>query len=291
MSTLKHFVEASWLNEHLHDDKLFIIDCRFDLFDPAEHGKRSYAQDMIEGAYYFDMDEDLSENRGEHGGRRATPDPEILGAKLAAVGICMDSTIVCYDDGVYSAPRAWWQLRYMGYEKVYVLNGGITQWRKLGYPLGTQAPAPRGQGTWTARLHPEMFADKDYVKAALEKEAAEQNDTKTLLVDSRAYERYTGEYEPLYSKKGHIPGAISVHYLTNMQAESEGTLIGTPQQWRRNLAACLDAQEVIFYCGSGIEACINLMFLAELGKDARLYVGSMSDWVSYDDVEVESFVR
>ena len=284
MAAFKNFVTAEWLLDRLHDVDTFVLDCRFDLFNPAQYGSEGYAKDHIEGAYYLDMDTDWSEDKGTHGGRRGTPDPQILGAKLAALGINMDSTIVCYDDGVYSAPRAWWQLRYMGYEKVYVLDGGLTRWKKLAYPLSSEVPASRGQGACTPLMNECMYASKDDVKAALGKEGS-------VIVDCRAYRRYSGEYEPLYSKKGHIPGAISIHYLSNLKEDSGGTLIGTPEQWRKNLAPCLDAEEVFVYCGSGIEACINFMFLDELGKPARLYVGSMSDWVSYDDVDVEACVE
>lgn len=62
----------------------------------------------------------------------------------------------------------------------------------------------------------------------------------------------------------------------------------TRKSGERNFAHCRDAQDVVFYCGSGIEAAINYLFFAELGGKARLYVGSMSDWVTYDDLSVEA---
>ncbi|MBR0374692.1 MAG: sulfurtransferase [Mogibacterium sp.] len=279
MSELKYFVDAAWLLEHLNDEDVFIIDSRFDLFDPAGYGAKAYAEAHIAGAYYFDIDQDITENKGEHGGRRGTADPAVLAAKLAAIGVTNDSTIVCYDDGVYSAPRAWWQFRYMGLDKVYVLDGGFYGWKQNGYPVSAEPTAPRGEGCVTCSMRDEMFADKDYVVAAM-------GDPDKVIVDARGHKRYTGEVEPLYSKRGHIPGAINIHYLTNMKDGEIEWLIGTPEQWKANFAPVL-GKESVLYCGSAIEAAINYMFLEELGERARLYIGSMSDWVGYDDLAVE----
>lgn len=281
MADFKHFVDASWLAAHLHDDDLFVIDCSFDLFDPAAHGKGEYAREHIEGAFYLDMDEDLSRDGGGHGGRRMLPDAQALGAKLAGWGMTMDSPVVCYDGGVYSAPRAWWQLTYMGYRNVFVLDGGLAQWKRAGYPTTSEVPKPKGTGAFEAHFDASMYADVERVRAAA-------FDPRAILVDSRAHNRYTGEYEPLYRKSGHIPTAINVPYLENMKGGQDPSLIGDPIQWERNFAHCMNAKDVIFYCGSGIEASINYMFFAELGKSARLYVGSMSDWVTYDELDVES---
>ena len=48
-----------------------------------------------------------------------------------------------------------------------------------------------------------------------------------------------------------------------------------------------EAEEVIVYCGSGVSAAHDLLAMEEAGlKNARLYVGSWSDWSSYDDLPV-----
>ena len=282
MGEYKYFVSTDWLKEHLKDEDLFVIDSRFDLFDPANYGHKAYAEGHIEGAYYFDIDEDITEDKGAHGGRRGTPDAAVLGAKLAAIGVNMDSVIVCYDDTVYSASRTWWQLRYMGYENVCVLNGGYQEWCEKGYPVSREVPASRGQGTFEENKRGEMFACKNCIVAAIKDPDAH------IIVDSRGPQRYSGEVEPLYSKRGHIPGAINIHYLTNMKDGSVLNLIGTPEQWKANFAPCLEKEDAILYCGSAIEAAVNFLFLSEIGYAPRLYVGSMSDWVTYDDLEVEA---
>jgi thiosulfate/3-mercaptopyruvate sulfurtransferase len=43
-----------------------------------------------------------------------------------------------------------------------------------------------------------------------------------------------------------------------------------------------DVDDIVVYCGSGVTACVNLLSLAEIGRDdAKLYAGSWSDWCSY----------
>lgn len=275
MEELKYFVDADWLFSHMDDDDLFIIDSRFDLFNPAEYGAKAYGELHIKGAYYFDIDRDITRDNGVHGGRRGPASTKELGKKLASIGVKMDSQIVCYDDGVYAAPRTWWQLRYMGYEKVYVLDGGFNNWKEKGYPTSNGSSYPRGGGFFKEKKRDGMLADKDYVVAA-------SSNPDKAIVDSRAKERFTGEVEPLYSKKGHIPGAINIHYLENMKSDS---FIGTKNQWQQAFSH-ISGKEVILYCGSAIEAAINFMFLSELGENVRLYAGSMSDWITYDELEV-----
>ena len=101
------------------------------------------------------------------------------------------------------------------------------------------------------------------------------------LVDSREPARYRGETEPIDRIAGHIPGACNHHFARNLGADGrfldpaalrerlEGTLGGVP------------AAEAVFYCGSGVSACHNLLALAHAGlPPARLYVGSWSEWSS-----------
>ena len=41
--------------------------------------------------------------------------------------------------------------------------------------------------------------------------------------------------------------------------------------------------EVIVYCGSGITACPNSLAFSEVGIKHKLYAGSFSDWISYEE--------
>jgi thiosulfate/3-mercaptopyruvate sulfurtransferase len=274
---MKNFVDCTWLNDHLEDADVFVIDCRFDLFD-ASYGKAAYGRGHIKNAYYFDIDTDFSGEKKIHGGARPVPDLAVLGQKLEAIGVTMDSTLVCYDDRTYSSARAWWQFKYMGFKKVYILNGGYEAWRHMGLPVVTEPPAPRNGGQVRITPNNGMYGDIDYVKKAA-------GNPQIIHIDSREYRRYTGEYEPLYAKSGHIPGAVSRYWQELLN--DDGT-IKDKAALEEMFRFAKPAKEVLTSCGSGIDGAMNFVILDELGYKARLYVGSISDWISYEENTLES---
>jgi len=279
MNVYKNFVSTDWLLDHRKDDDLFIFDCRFDPFEPEVYGPKAYKMMHIEGAYYLDMDEDLSQHGGEHGGARIRADVDMLGAKLAGLGADMDSKIICYDDGIYSAARAWWQLTYMGYTNVYVLDGGFREWFNKKYMFTKELPKPKGKGSFIPNIHEEMFADIEDVKLTY-------NDDSKILLDSRNGVQFTGIEEKIYSKKGHIPGSINIYYISNLIS---GRRVQPLRALKKEFKVCRSADEIITYSGSGVGAAVSYMCLTELGYNVRLYAGGISDWATYDNLIVESF--
>src|SRR5690625_7227759 len=69
---MDNLISMSYLNKHLHDKSLVIVDCRFNLAQPND-GREAYKQDHIKGAHYLPLDEDLSSDVLEHGGRHPLP--------------------------------------------------------------------------------------------------------------------------------------------------------------------------------------------------------------------------
>lgn len=269
---MKNFVDCHWLKKHLNDSKLFVIDCRFDLFDPV-YGRNAYDTHHIKRAHFFDINQDLSGPKSIHGGARPLPQKVPLLKRLEAIGLTLDASIVCYDDKTYSSGRAWWQFKYLGFENVYILNGGYQQWCKLQYPTTTECPSENRQGHLPLAVKEALYCDINFVKEA-------QEDPSKILVDSREAERYTGAYEPLYSKKGHIPGAINIDCSLHFTAEG---LLLPMGELKAHFNKLDKTHKIIPYCGSGISAAINFAILDELGYDAQLYVGSASDWISYEE--------
>src|SRR5690349_11739293 len=102
MTDNQFFVSQAWLLEHLEDPKVVIVDCRFSLADP-QLGKQQYAASHIPGAYYLDLNQDLSSPVGKHGGRHPLPNPNDLANKLAAIGVNFQKTlVVAYDDSRFA---------------------------------------------------------------------------------------------------------------------------------------------------------------------------------------------
>ena len=272
---------APWLLDHVSDPGLVLLDCRFLLAQPAA-GEQAYHSGHLPGAVYAHLERDLSgpKRPGGEGGRHPLPDPEVLAAWLGSVGVSSTSTVLAYDDptgghGFYAA-RAWWLLRWLGHDRVYVLNGGLPAYVQAGGKLSTDMPSPVAT-VFTPQVQVGWIASADEVRA---------RSTETLLIDSRAAARYRGETEPIDPRAGHIPGAVNRDWAA-AQDETGQWRSGTEQLERLGLGD----QPAILYCGSGVSASANLLALAQAGRppgpDTRLYAGSWSDWVSDPQRPVE----
>lgn len=269
-------LSADWLMQHLHDEDVRVVDCRFSLADP-QAGRRAYATGHIPGALYLDLERDLSgpKRPGGAGGRHPLPEAAALAARLGEVGIGNGHLVVAYDEppsGGMFAARLWWLLRYLGHARVAVLDGGLNAWIEAGG--GLVAAEPRFPG---ATFTPDVQAHLVTHAAGVEGRG------NAALVDSRARPRFTGETEPLDNKAGHIPGALNVDWAG---ALDEAGRFRSPQEQAARFAA-LEGRDAVLYCGSGVSAAVNLLALEIAGRApsgrTRLYAGSWSDWIS-DDV-------
>ncbi|WP_427158744.1 sulfurtransferase [Aliinostoc sp. HNIBRCY26] len=272
MTNVQFVVSSSWLIQHLHDPQVVIVDCRFSLADP-QLGRNQYQASHIEGAYYLDLNLDLSSPVGEHGGRHPLPEPQELAEKLAAMGVEFQKTlVVAYDDSRLAfAARLWWLLRYLGHEQVAVLDGGFSQWEKAGYPVTDVIPLPQ-TASFIPEVRTELVVDREVVKNR-------KDLPNVVLIDSREGDRYRGEREPTDKIAGHIPGAVNYYWME--VTDASGSLIPITEHQKR-WQQVESSEEILVYCGSGVTACANLLSLELAGiHTGKLYAGSWSDWISY----------
>lgn len=270
---MSNLVSKEWLREHLQDDHVVVVDCRFVLGNP-EAGRRAYEEGHIPGAVYFDLEEDLSGPIKEHGGRHPLPDLGTLALKLGAAGIDDTVQVVAYDDqGGAMASRFWWLLKFMGHSQVRILDESFSQWKEAGYPVSQEATA-RSARSFVPQVQTPMLVSMEDVRDRLGRKD-------TVLIDSRDARRYLGLEEPLDRVAGHIPGARN-YFWKDALDETGRWKAGEDQ--RERFAALSSAEEIIVYCGSGVTACPNILALTEAGfNQVKLYSGSWSDWVSYED--------
>lgn len=245
-------------------EEWLIVDCRHRLADP-EAGRQAWSQARLPGAHHLHLDRDLSGPlvpgpRGPLGGRHPLPEPQTFAATMRSLGLSADSRVLAYDDaGGPFAARLWWVLRWLGFGRVSVLNGGIAAWTAAGGRLSAGPPG-RGlrQGDWIPR------ADDRWILPP-----AEVADFGGTLIDSRDADRYRGEREPLDPSAGHIPGAVNRPWRDLL--DESGRLVSAPHV----------PHGAAFYCGSGVTACVHLLALASQGReDGRLFVGSWSGWLA-----------
>ncbi|MFH7245807.1 MAG: sulfurtransferase [Spirulina sp.] len=271
-----HAVSAEWLAAHLNDPQVVVIDCRFSLADP-QLGQQQYDAGHIPGAWYLNLDQDLSSPVQAHGGRHPLPDWDAFCQRLEQMGVSSTSPqgptqVVIYDASRFAfASRLWWMLKYLGHDAVAVLDGGWNAWQQGGYAVSTEVPEPRS-GQFIPRPQAGWLVDIDHVRRR-------KDDPGVRLIDSREPARYRGEVEPIDPVAGHIPGASNQCWQE--VSTPEGYLLPAAEQSQR-WDSLTEAEETIVYCGSGVTACVNLLSQAMADKPlAKLYVGGWSDWCSY----------
>ena len=203
-------------------------------------------------------------------GRHPLPDRATFIANLQRWGINNDTQVVVYDaQGGMFAARLWWMLRWVGHEKVAVLDGGLPAWLASGMWLSTEA-SPRVLGTLTDRPSLVATVTANDLLANLSNE-------KLTVVDARAPDRFRGENETIDPVGGHIPGAKNRFFKENLQADGN---FKSAEQLRQEFSAVLaDPAQAVMQCGSGVTACHNLLALEIAGlQGAALYPGSWSEW-------------
>ena len=272
---MRNFVTSDWLVDNMDRNDLVICDVRYVLGD-EEYGEREYSKGHIEGAVFIPMEELLTGVVEEHGGRHPLPDLDIFAENMRKLGIDDNKTVVAYDDGELAmAGRLWWMLRYIGMEKVYILKGGIKQWKDEKRALTGVKKSPEIGGKLTVDIRNDMIANVADVKDAVGK-------TDAVIVDSRTPDRYKGEVEPIDRIPGHIPSAVNYPWDLVVETFYQDQNFDLKSYYKE----IENFDKIIVHCGSGITGTVNVMFMEEAGLDPILYLGGYSDWISYNENEV-----
>ena len=265
-------LSASDLAQHLGNAQVVIFDCRHDLMKPGA-GARAYAEGHIPGACFADTDADLTGPKNGRNGRHPLPDAQTFMQWLGSHGVDSSKQVVSYDNvGSASAARLWWMLKWLGHDRVAVLDGGWEAWTKAGQPVSTApssvqptrfAGAPRG--TWVGVEDVlRNLRSKDFV-----------------VIDARASDRYQGLIEPIDPVAGHIPGARNRLYKDNLLPDGRYKPAEQLRQEFTTLLGGTSPERIVHQCGSGVSACHNLLAMEIAGlSGSRLYPGSWSEWVA-----------
>lgn len=264
-------VSTQELADHLGDPDWVVFDTRHDLAKHDE-GRHAYAEGHVPGAYYLDLEDDLSGPKTGRNGRHPLPDLAEFARRMNERGVKPSSQVVVYDDsGASYAGRLWWMLRWLGHERTALLDGGFPQWEREGRHVSSETPAPR-RGDFVPRPRLGATVDAHFV-------ARLAGEPSVMLVDARAADRYTGAKETLDPVAGHIPGSLNRHWQKNLQRDG---LFKPPQALREELLALLGgkpAEMAVHSCGSGVTACHNIFAMELAGlAGGRLYPGSWSEW-------------
>lgn len=269
-------VTAKWVSEVIKTPQtgssVKLLDASWYLPKMKRNPQREFEDRHIPGAAFFDID---------HCSDRTSPYDHMLPSAtdfaeyVGKLGVSNDCHVVVYDasdQGLFSAPRVWWMFRAFGHEAVSLLNGGLKNWMKEGYPVtsGKSHPAP-------AEFHASL--DKSMVKTY--EQVKENIDSRQFqVVDARSAGRYAGtEPEPREGiEPGHMPGSVNIpftEFLTEAGLEkSSETIQSLFQEKKVDLSKPLMAT-----CGSGVTACHVALGAYLCGKpDVAIYDGAWVEW-------------
>lgn len=249
----------------------------------ARGGQDSYQRYLnghLKNAIYADLDKHLAAKvtDASQGGRHPLPDVTEFSALLGNWGITPQSHVIIYDDksAAFAAARLWWMLRALGHEKLQVLNGGLQAANKAGVTLSTEEYKPEPGKPY--HTHGDYAGTVDIDEAG----DAAQDDTR-LVIDVRETPRYLGQMEPIDLIAGHIPGAVNLPYVLNLDAEGKFLPADVLRSMYNDAIGNVAPEEVIVHCGSGVTACHTLLGMAYAGiTEPKLYVGSWSEWSRRD---------
>lgn len=270
MTAWTTLVDAQTLAAHLRDADLRIFDCRFALNDTAA-GERAWQEAHVPRARHAHLDRDLSGLHTPGAGRHPWPSATAFGDWLGRNGVTPQTQIVAYDagDGAFAA-RLWWLLRVAGHARVAVLDGGFARWTALGLQTDVDVADP------TATSYPVRFDDAHLLDADA---VAARVSAGALLLDARGAERFRGDVEPIDRIAGHVPGALSRPYPSNLEDGRFKSATRLAGEFGALLAG-RPASDVIAMCGSGVTACHHLLAMAHAGlPGASLFTGSWSGWI------------
>ena len=266
-------VESDWLENHLDDDDIRILDCMVFIHAKSgfsvESGYDSLVQGHIPGSRFADLLVDLSDPSSRL--PFMVPNVDHFSKVMSGYGIDDNKKVVLYDAGKNMwAARIWWMLRSYGFENAAILNGGWQKWKLEGRPISTDnikiPPA-----TFTARPQPELIVNKADVLAAM-------NDENCCIINALSPPEYEGRIS-FYGRPGHIPNSINVPARALVDRHTYAYLPPSQLQAEFSNSCAFTKERAIIYCGGGAAASSVAFALTLLGASkVAVYDGSLIEW-------------
>lgn len=270
MKAPNSLVNAEWLNLHLTDPNVIIVDATVHLPDTGRNAREEYANEHIPGALFFDLDVIADPDNPRP---RKIPPVERFVNEVGKLGISNGKHVVAYDTrGLYSAARVWWLFRHFGYDSVSVLDGGMVSWKKHGGPV--ESGVVEGQNA-------QFRAGEPRGLLALKNDVLLRSASGAQILDARTPGRWKGTENDRYpgARAGRIPGSKNL-YWEDLLDKDDRTFLPKDVLEQKIRATGIEMNEpVTISCGSGLTACILALALTNVGKDDwQVYDGSWDEW-------------
>jgi thiosulfate/3-mercaptopyruvate sulfurtransferase len=268
-------VDTEWLAENLDDGTIRVIE--------VDEDTSAYEKGHIRNAVGWNWFDDLHAKP-----RREYVDQEGLSRLLQEAGVGRDTAVVLYGgNNNWFAAYAYWLMRYLGFDKVKLLDGGRKKWELESRELTKDVPEHEVTDfTIKGKVRNNLRALRDEVLKKV---------GKGQFVDVRSPEEYRGELlAPAHLPQeqaqvpGHIPGAANIPW--SKAANEDGTFKSADElKALYEGAGVTPGSEVIAYCRIGERSAHTWFVLTELlgYKDVENYDGSWTEYGSLVGVPVE----
>ena len=290
MDNFDPLVDTEWLQDHLEDPDVRVVDIRGYVKKTDLGGGRQSAEYLpareeydgahVPGAVYVDWTRDITDPDNPVPAQVAPPDR--FAGLMGSLGIGDGTHAVVYDHaGGQFATRLWWALTYHGHDRVFVLDGGWNKWTAEGRPTTTEVPNP-APATFTPKTRPGWRREAEEVLSA-------SRTGEALVLDARDEGQYTGAVTRGEGRAGHVPGARHLHadglfgpdgtFLSDEDLEKKLREAGVPEDREA---------PVVAYCNGGVAATVPLFALHRLGyQNLANYDGSWNEWGAREDLPAE----
>ncbi|MFX1486470.1 MAG: sulfurtransferase [Promethearchaeota archaeon] len=271
------WVSTDWLEEHLEDKNLMILDTQPNIHD--------YIQEHIPGAVYMNEGLLRVSLKGKPG--YYVP-PEAIGLIFSRLGLKPNLPVVVYTgtgpfkgwgDGLEQTMVAYSLVRF-GHDNVYVLDGGIDKWKEEGRQITKVFPKGE-ESRFPAVIRSDYFIEYERFKV-------ERDRQDVIVLDNRPAHVYEGVVEgsQLWIKTGHIPGAVSLPWPALMTDNNRKLLKseGEIRSILKNRGVTPD-KTIIVTCGTGREATNQfILYKWYLGyPKVKIYEGGFTEWTSFPE--------
>ena len=211
------------------------------------------------------------------------PTKDKLDALFSRIGLSSDKHIIVYDDeGGGWAGRLIWTLDIIGHENYSYLDGGLSAWLKMGFPLSNaNTDETTAEPTkFSVKLREELLVSKDAVLASID-------DAESIVWDARASEEFNGT-KITALRNGHIPGAVNLNWLDLQDRENDLRLKPLPEIERQlNELGISKDKKIMTHCQTHHRSGLTYLVGKALGYDIKAYDGSWSEWGNDLEVPIE----
>jgi thiosulfate/3-mercaptopyruvate sulfurtransferase len=280
IASTRYLVETDWLETHLDDPNLRILDCT--TFVRAsedsyvmESGLQEWRKAHIPGSVFADLSNDLSDQNSQL--LFMMPPASQFAKAMSQLGVREGVFVVLYDAFINIwAARLWWMLRSFGFEQAAILNGGWKKWKREKRPTTTETRAyPLGE--FTVRPNKELTANREAVLKAID-------DPDIIIIDALTRQEYSGELA-IYGRPGHIPSSVNIPAIELVDRRTRSYL--PVEKLKEIFAPVLEENPtgIITYCGGGAAGSSVAFALKLLGvENISVYDGALIEWASDPDL-------